>query len=89
MKVLTWALSFSALLILWRPLYSNFHRTRQFSFASGVISKHWHGLAAVAWLQLVLCVYARVHPVRLTPTPDLSGPSIDELLCLLHSLRCV
>lgn len=55
MKVQTCALSLSALLILRRPLYSNFHGTRQFSFASSVIPKHQPALAVVVWLHLVLC----------------------------------
>lgn len=74
-KVLICAFCFDALLILPRPLYSNFHRTRQFNFASSVISKHWHALAGMAWLHLVLC-RAPPHP----PTPPPHSPSSEECL---------
>lgn len=84
MKVLTCALYLSALLILWRPLYSNFHRTRQFSFASGVISEYWHVLVVVVWLHLVLCMGEARSPYSpCSPSPSYSHPRLVSAFCSL------
>lgn len=74
----------SALLSLQRPLYSNFHRTRQFNFAKRVLPK----LLAVVSFHLVVCrapplqgglpaAFALTLCISLAPQASLVLPWID------------